>query len=32
VYSMKETKALPQLKAGMELSAQKCKRCPRVET
>jgi hypothetical protein len=32
VYSMKETKALSQLKAGMELRAQKCKRCPRFET
>ena len=31
-YSMKETKTLPQLKAGMELSAQKCKRCPRSKT
>jgi hypothetical protein len=32
VYSMKETRALLQLKVGMELSAQKCKRCPRSKT
>ena len=32
VYSMKETKTLSQLQAGMELSAQKCKPCPRSKT
>ncbi len=30
-YSMKGTKTSPQLQAGMELSVQKCKRCPRFE-